>query len=114
MRKLTNKLAPFGKVRLSYYLSKCFGSDSTKRDLLLKQHAQAMTGSKAVDCHCGSTVAIHNAYRCLYCGLWFCAPCAEEHFGMSLDYYDRVKRIPEIQREAVAAFKQKSNNKERK
>jgi len=30
---------------------------------------------------CGKWVRIDFAYKCLYCGFWFCAACAEVHFG---------------------------------
>jgi len=30
---------------------------------------------------CGSRRAIHNAYKCYYCGFWFCENCAPIHFG---------------------------------
>jgi hypothetical protein len=28
-----------------------------------------------------------NAYKCLYCGFWFCLPCAEIHFGKTKEQY---------------------------
>jgi len=32
---------------------------------------------------CGKVVSIEYAFRCLYCGFWFCQSCAEQHFGMT-------------------------------
>ena len=34
-----------------------------------------------IRCGCSRLVNWLNTYRCLYCGLYFCKPCAEEHFG---------------------------------
>ena len=33
--------------------------------------------------NCGKQVSIEYAFRCLYCGFWFCRACAEVHFGMT-------------------------------
>lgn len=30
---------------------------------------------------CGYRVPMSKAFKCLYCGFWFCADCAEVHFG---------------------------------
>jgi hypothetical protein len=35
----------------------------------------------SVTCPCGRTVALRDAYRCWFCGLFFCFHCAEQHFG---------------------------------
>ena len=35
-----------------------------------------------IRCGCNKFSQWRNMYRCLYCGIWFCADCAEEHFGM--------------------------------
>ncbi len=34
-----------------------------------------------VTCPCGKKVGIILAYRCLYCGVYFCTSCAVRHFG---------------------------------
>lgn len=31
---------------------------------------------------CGTRIALVMAYRCAYCGVWFCHTCAQVHFGM--------------------------------
>lgn len=33
-----------------------------------------------VTCVCGRVVRMHNACRCLFCGIYFCVQCAKEHF----------------------------------
>jgi|GEM_PF-3289080 hypothetical protein len=35
-----------------------------------------------VRCGCNKMVRLIEAYRCLYCGVFYCKECAEEHFGM--------------------------------
>lgn len=34
-----------------------------------------------VTCDCGHRLPVKHAYRCYFCGIWFCAKCAEDHFG---------------------------------
>ncbi|OGP87155.1 MAG: hypothetical protein A2031_08085 [Deltaproteobacteria bacterium RBG_19FT_COMBO_43_11] len=33
-----------------------------------------------VTCHCGKKIRITSAYRCFYCGVYFCFLCAKRHF----------------------------------
>jgi len=34
-----------------------------------------------ITCRCGKKITLMHAYRCLYCGIWFCKDCAEDHFA---------------------------------
>ena len=34
-----------------------------------------------VTCVCGNKIYLRVAYKCLYCGIWFCRSCAKRHFG---------------------------------
>jgi len=34
-----------------------------------------------VTCPCSRRLAVSQAYKCLYCGVFFCKACAEIHFG---------------------------------
>lgn len=34
-----------------------------------------------IECPCGANRRVQEAYRCLYCDIWFCIDCAGEHFG---------------------------------
>jgi hypothetical protein len=34
-----------------------------------------------VTCPCGTTVALHSALQCFYCGIYFCRTCAGRHFS---------------------------------
>lgn len=49
-----------------------------------------------VRCGCLKLVRWMYAYRCLYCGVWFCKQCAEEHFGYRVPGWD----VPAQQAEA--------------
>jgi hypothetical protein len=44
---------------------------------------------------CDKRIALVMAYRCAYCGVWFCHTCAQVHFGM---------RVPDV-------YADKSNEK---
>lgn len=35
-----------------------------------------------VTCPCGRTPTVRHAYQCFECKVYFCPPCAEQHFGM--------------------------------
>ena len=41
---------------------------------------------------CGKKVRIQAAYKCLYCGFWFCATCAEVHFGKTREQHNKEMR----------------------
>jgi hypothetical protein len=38
-----------------------------------------------VKCGCHKKVKVLYAHRCLYCGIYYCPDCAQEHFGMRID-----------------------------
>lgn len=40
-----------------------------------------------VTCLCDRVILIRFMFRCLYCGLWFCQPCAEVHFGKTREQW---------------------------
>jgi len=35
----------------------------------------------SIRCGCNKLVKFIYMYRCLYCGVWYCKECAEQHFG---------------------------------
>ncbi|MEE4191537.1 MAG: hypothetical protein V2I66_08150 [Halieaceae bacterium] len=43
--------------------------------------------SATVTCPCDRERGISRAVRCLYCSIWYCETCAEEHFGMTRAEY---------------------------
>lgn len=51
--------------------------------ILQEQWIEALS-KHTVHCPCGQIRAIEVTFRCLYCGIWFCFKCAEEHFGETL------------------------------
>lgn len=44
-----------------------------------------------VTCPCGTERALTLAYKCLYCKVWFCDICAEQHFGKTVSEYKASK-----------------------
>jgi hypothetical protein len=37
-----------------------------------------------IRCGCNKLIGWQYMYRCLYCGIWYCKDCAEEHYGMKV------------------------------
>ena len=46
-----------------------------------------------IRCVCERFVLWQHMYRCLYCGIWFCKDCAEEHYGMTVEEYRKEHPI---------------------
>ena len=42
-----------------------------------------------IRCSCLDLHPWKSMYRCLYCSAWFCKSCAEEHFGKTVEEYQR-------------------------
>ena len=61
-------------------------TDDEHCDFVEKQEGEARCLG-AVTCFCGNETGLIVAYRCLYCKGWFCEPCAEKHFGQTVDEY---------------------------
>lgn len=40
-----------------------------------------------ITCPCERRLALVSAYKCLYCNVWLCSCCAEEHFGKTVAKY---------------------------
>lgn len=69
-----------------------------------QQWRQAKGSNPMVTCGCGLRAPIRFLYRCLYCGVFFCEPCAEAHFGKSKAAWKIEQRI-RIRKLATAALK---------
>lgn len=55
---------------------------SFQLSMIKEQAGWGMTADKTtVKCGCHKKVKLIHAYRCLYCQVWYCKTCAEEHFG---------------------------------
>jgi len=75
-------------------------ADNTEVKRILKDQWNEAVSGGSVHCTCGLQRALPLAYKCLYCGVYFCARCAEKHFGKTIKdwiYEKRVKRRLEIQ-----------------
>lgn len=46
---------------------------------------------------CGRKVGMLFAYRCYYCGIFFCVECAEKHFGK------KREEFPQFSLEEISA-----------
>jgi hypothetical protein len=54
----------------------------------VQQEAAGVTVRLAtLTCPCGRTRAVLKMYQCLYCKVWMCDPCAEIHFGKTVEQY---------------------------
>ncbi len=50
--------------------------------MIKEQAGWGMAADKTtVKCGCHKKIKLIYAYRCLYCQVWYCKTCAEEHFG---------------------------------
>ena len=64
-----------------------------KREFVTKQLQELIRqdcNNILVSCECDKKIPIHLAFRCLYCGQYYCQKCAEEHFGKSREDYNKV------------------------
>ena len=53
-----------------------------------------------VRCCCFKKLKPHQAYKCLFCGEWFCKECAELHFGKTVEQYRKehpIEALKEVQ-----------------
>ncbi len=50
------------------------------RRLLFGQQFEVNPCETMVTCPCGFKTPMRQAFRCFYCGLYFCRKCAERHF----------------------------------
>lgn len=43
---------------------------------------------------CGKEIDLLFAYKCLYCGFYFCRKCAEKHFGKTIEEFKAEQDLP--------------------
>lgn len=60
-----------------------WAKDDEKKKRLKDQWSTAHK-NQIIQCGCGVIRHVMIAYRCLYCGEWFCMNCAEVHFGKTI------------------------------
>ena len=64
----------------------------SKQDFVAMQWRETMQGNiPMVTCECGLNMPLRFAFRCLYCGQWYCTTCAEIHFGKTREQYNKEK-----------------------
>ncbi len=89
---------PAEPVRLGFeheaYLAR---AESSEVELALRRQWDSANRHGVVMCgDCGIGRHLTVAFRCLYCGLWFCGPCAEAHFGKSVrEHFEERQRRKE-------------------
>lgn len=65
---------------------------------ILQSQWQSATTHRMLCCgQCGRVRALELAFRCLYCGIWFCFSCAESHFGLKVRDYRASQLDPDYQ-----------------
>ena len=58
----------------------------------VEQEAAGVTVRMAtITCPCGWKRGIMRMHQCLYCKVWLCQRCAEEHFGKTVVEYQAEK-----------------------
>lgn len=70
----------------------CYGAPEIleKRERVRIQVQEAMT-SGVVFCACSQRLPVYRAFRCLYCGEFYCTTCGERHFGMTKREWEAAK-----------------------
>jgi hypothetical protein len=58
------------------------------REILWAQAWEVMSCKTRVTCPCGFKTTMNYAYRCFYCGVYFCRKCAERHFKKEVKQMD--------------------------
>lgn len=74
-------------------LDNCCADVEAKRAAVRRQLHQVKHKAR-VTCGCGLTISVMYAFRCLYCGEYYCQRCAEAHFGMTRAEYERRHQPP--------------------
>ena len=72
----------------------------TEREVVILEQQEEMIASEVamgylpfVPCgECERATGLNVMYRCLYCGIWYCEPCAEKHFGQTIAAYHGSSR----------------------
>lgn len=54
-----------------------------------KEAKEAKGPQPRVVCSCGEAKPLRHLYKCLYCDCFFCKPCAEVHFGKTVEQHKR-------------------------
>lgn len=60
---------------------------SQVRETVQQETAGVTVRLATLTCPCGRKRALVKMYQCLYCKVWLCDPCAEAHFGKTVEQY---------------------------
>lgn len=67
-------------------------ADTPEKKKILAEQWKLAVNEGYIYCPCGQARGLVKAFRCLYCGVWFCQPCAEQHFGQTVKEWIVSKR----------------------
>lgn len=77
------------EIELEHYMKRLHPSDKRTKVLIFKQTMEIdLNGATA--CGCGKEINALNSFRCVYCGQFMCVKCAEVHFGVTREEYDKT------------------------
>ena len=90
-------------MNLSEYLGLTLEQRNAQQNIIADQRRELVRQSEAgkrfmlvtVTCPCGRERGTTHAVRCLYCNIWYCETCAEDHFGQTRDEYRASHPIQE-------------------
>lgn len=67
-------------------------TEEEKKAVLRQQSSEVFHINARITCGCGASVLAGLGYRCLYCSIFMCQACAEEHFGETVQAY-RARKL---------------------
>lgn len=75
-----------------------------ERESWVEHQKDCMLSRGVAPCACGAEVSpeckglgyVKKGYSCLYCDEWFCASCAEKHFGCSKEKWTEAKHTNSV------------------
>jgi hypothetical protein len=76
-----------GAVSKEDWLQQAGIVQSQLRETVKQDAAGVSVRIATITCPCGRKRAMVKMYQCLYCKVWFCDPCAENHFGKTVEQY---------------------------
>lgn len=75
----------------SAFLAMCHQETKTEKQAFVHKQTQQAASHGFIRCFCEIKVPVWKAYRCLYCGEFYCLRCAEVHFGKTRAEYQAEK-----------------------
>ena len=80
------------EVEIDHYIKRLNPADEQDAGLMAKifHQTKEMDITGRTHCGCGKELHATNCIRCLYCGQFLCVKCAEIHFGLTREDYDKT------------------------